>query len=114
MRVIAANLAASTGSKLSSVSSQVKTTWSRLSKAEVAEALIATWCIEFLRVRRIGGFNVVQIISVSLLMLIIKQIVFEASRRNAHGKQSMEVSRWSTPLEPVGSYQRRTISDRRP
>jgi hypothetical protein len=86
------------GSRLSTASTQVKTTLSHLKSSEVAEALIATWCVEFLRVRRVGGFNVAQIMAISILMLVIKQIILEASRRNGNGETRVIVSNWDAPV----------------
>jgi len=90
------------GSKLSSVATQAGTTFSRLKKSDIAEALIATWCVEFLRVRKIGGFNVVEIIVISVLMLGVKTIIMEASRRRYSGKgKSFVMSNRTTQMEPV-------------
>lgn len=51
---------------------------SHIKANEVAESLIASWCIEYLRARRIGGTNVYQILAISVLMLIVKIIVEES------------------------------------
>ena len=72
-------------SKLSSGGTLVKTTFSHLKSNEVAEALIATWCIEFLRMRKFGGFNVIQLVAISLLMLGVRTIITEARRRKNGG-----------------------------
>ncbi len=69
------------GSKLSVAITQVGTIFTHVKKSDVAEALIATWCIEFLRVRKVGGFNIVEILVISVLMLGVKTIIMEASRR---------------------------------
>lgn len=89
---------AGTGSTLRTASTRVKQTFSHLKSSEVAEALIATWCVEFLRVRRFGGFNVAQIMTISILMLIVKQIILEASRRNGNGEARVVVSDWHTSV----------------
>ena len=59
-----------------------------MKKSEVAEALIATWCIEFLRVRKVGGFHVVEIIVISALMIGVKAIVVEASKRKDNANRT--------------------------
>jgi hypothetical protein len=114
IRAIAAKVVASTGSRLGSVNTRVKTTLSHLKSSEVAEALIATWCIEFLRVRRVGGFHVAQVITISLLMLIIKAIILEAGRRNNGNHKKVIVSGWDSPLERVARYERRSVPGGRP
>jgi len=68
-------------SKLGTIPSRAKSTFKHIKKSEVAEALIATWAIEFLRVRRLGGFHVLEIIVISTLMLGVKAIISEAGRR---------------------------------
>ena len=73
--------------KLMGAVTKVADKLSNLKKSEVAEALIATWCIEFLRVRKIGGFNVVEIVVISALMLGVKTIVVEAGKRKYHGSK---------------------------
>ena len=93
------------GLKLRGLSTQVVTTCSRLKTSEVAEALIATWCVEFLRVRKIGGLNVVQIVTISVLMLGVKTIITEASRRRYGGKdKSTVVSNRTTSVESMGIH----------
>jgi hypothetical protein len=76
--------------------------FSHLKKAEVAEALIATWCIEYLRVRKIGGYHVIEIVVISVLMLGVKTIVSRRSKE--HGKtNSYPMSNGYTYMEPVAS-----------
>lgn len=103
------------GSKFSSSFSRARIMFSRLKKSEVAEALIATWCIEFLRVRKIGGFNVVEIVVISALMLGVKTIITEASRRrySDQGKRFV-MSTDVTPMEHVGDHGSTTYTHRRP
>lgn len=61
----------------------VKSAVTNVAKSDVAETMIATWCIEFLRVRKVGGLNVVQVIVISALMLGVKTILKEADRRKS-------------------------------
>lgn len=76
---------------------------SRLKTSEVADALVATWCVEYLRARRLGGFNVVEMMAISLLMLSIKAIVLEANRRHHNGKnRTVVVSSWDTQVGEMG------------
>ena len=90
-------------SRLSSGGTTVRTTFSRLKSSEVAEALIATWCIEFLRMRRMGGFNVVELVVISILMIGVRTIITEASRRKSSGHQgTMVMSNRYSQMEPVG------------
>lgn len=81
-------------SKLSNLGGTVRTTLRGLKKDEIAEALIATWCVEFLRMRRLGSFNVVEIVVISVLMLGVRTIINEAARRRNGGvtKKSVVVS----------------------
>ena len=65
---------------------RLKRVLSNLKSSEVAEALVATWCIEYLRVRRLGGFNVVEIMAISILMLGVKAIIMETNRRRYNDK----------------------------
>ena len=102
MLVQIAKVSSILGSKLSSVATQAGTTFSRLKKSDVAEALIATWCVEFLRVRKVGGFNVVEIVIISVLMLGVKTIIMEASRRRYSGKgRTFVMSNRTSQMEPV-------------
>lgn len=78
---------------------------SNLKSSEVAEALIATWCVEYLRVRRLGGFNVVEIMAISLLMLSVKAIVTEASRRRySDTNRTFVMSRRNPQMGGMGVY----------
>ena len=87
---------------LSCAASKATTAVKNLKKSEVAEALIATWCIEFLRVRRAGGFNVVEIIAISALMMGVKAVVTEASKRKYHDtKRAVVVSGRSAQVGAV-------------
>lgn len=92
--------------------SKTKSWFSRLGNAEVAEALIATWCVEFLRVRRLGGFHVVEIVVISALMLGLKAIVAEAGRRRNSGKtytlqaRTAPMGRMDIRRRPDGPYPR--------
>lgn len=72
---------------MQSACASAKNVFSHLKKEEVAETLLATWCVEYLRVRRLGGFHVVEIIAVSILMLGIRAIVTEASKRRNNGNK---------------------------
>ena len=87
--------------------SQVGMTFTRMKKSDVAEALIATWCVEFLRVRKVGGFNVVEIVIISCLMLGVKTIIIEASRRRHGGNKNHTYVMSSGPsqMDPMGSEQ---------
>lgn len=71
---------------LSAAKSKAITALRGIKSNEVAEALIATWCVEYLRARRIGGLNVVEIVLISALMLGVKTVVLEASRRRTNAK----------------------------
>lgn len=85
--------------------------FSKINKSEVAEALIATWCIEFLRVRKIGGFNVIEIVVISAVMLGVKAMVIEASRRRYSDKErTFVMPPGSARVEPMvfGDYSSRT------
>jgi hypothetical protein len=91
--------------KLIGVRTKLKTILSNLQSSEVAEALVATWCIEYLRVRRLGGFNVVEIMAISALMLGVKAIVMEANRRKYNGKgRTVVVSRRNTQMGEMEIY----------
>lgn len=83
----------------------------RLGKAEVAEALLTTWAIEFLRLRKIGAIRPAEVIVVSLLSVIIKTILNEASRRKKDDRRIV-VSSWASQMEPMG-YQRDLFGSRR-
>lgn len=91
-------------SKLSSLGGTVKTTFTNLRKDEIAEALIATWCVEFLRMRRLGSFNVVEIIVVSVLMLGVRTIINEAARRK-HGGTTQKSVVVSDRITQVGQME---------
>lgn len=95
---------------------KLKKFFSGLRSEEVAEALIATFCVEFLRVRRLGGFNVVEIVAISALMLSLRAVVLEANRRRFNEKdRTFVVSRRNTQVGSMGinpnpsrSYSRHT------
>lgn len=71
-----------------------------ITKNEVAEALIATWCIEFLRMRKVGSFNVAEMILISTLILTLRTLITEASRRRYHDKaRTYVMSRRTSQLE---------------
>ena len=80
-----------------SIGDKIKKIGSNLKSGEVAEALIATWCVEFLRLRRVGGFNVAQIMVISILMLTIKAIIIEASKRKDN-ERSVVLSNRNTQM----------------
>lgn len=93
------------------VGHKLKEVFSNLKSSEVAEALLATWCVEYLRVRRLGGFNVVEITAISLLMLSVKAIITEASRRRYNDKsRTFVMSSRTTPVGEVVSYRNATYS----
>ena len=73
-------------SGLSSGTTRVRTTFSRVGTSEVTETLIATWCFEYLRLRKVGGFNAIEMVAISALMLAFRTIISEASRRKYGGK----------------------------
>ena len=103
-----------TGSKLLTLLTRAKTTVARMKSSEVAEALIATWCIEFLRMRKIGGFNVVEIIVVSALMLGVKTIITEAGRRNSGDtRRSFVMSDELSSMDKVDNYGQNPFHARR-
>ena len=80
--------------------------FSRMKKSEVAEALIAAWCVEYLRVRKVSGFNVVEIIAVSALMMGARAVVMEAQRRRTDGEgKTVTVSSRITPVDGVAKRQ---------
>jgi hypothetical protein len=101
----------STGSMFKGLFTRAAASLAHLKKSEVAEAMIATWCVEFLRVRRFGGFHVVEIVVISVLMLGVKTIVSEASKRkrNATNRSYPMQSRY-TQVEPmdIGRYPNRS------
>ena len=101
-----AGVRANTGSQLKALATQAKTTFSRLSNSDVAEAMIATWCVEFLRVRRFGGFHVVEIVVISVLMVGLKYMVTEASRRKRRGDKSYTMQTEGAQMERMdfGDY----------
>ncbi len=80
---------------------RVGKTLTNMKKSEIAEAMIATWCIEFLRVRKVGGFNVVEIVVVSALMMGVKAIIMEASRRRGNVR-SHTMSIRTTSVDSMG------------
>lgn len=100
-----------TGSLFKGLFIRVGKSLTHMKKSEIAEAMIATWCIEFLRVRRVGGFNVVEIIVVSALMMGVKAIVSEASRRRGNVR-SHTMSIRTTPMDSMGIDERPTHSHR--
>jgi hypothetical protein len=109
----AVEAASTLASRLRNLGTRASTTFAYVKKSEVAEALIATWCIEFLRVRKIGGLNVVQIVTISILMLGVKTIITEASRRRHGGKdKSIIMSNRFTSMEPVGNHRDSDVSDK--
>ena len=84
---------------------KVKRVLSNLKSSEVAETLVATWCVEYLRLRRLGGFNTVEIMAISLLMLSVKAIVTEASRRRYSDKdRTFVMSRRNPQMGGMGVY----------
>ena len=100
--------------KVITVGDKLKRVLSNLKSSEVAEALIATWCVEYLRVRRLGGFNVVEIVAISLLMLSVKAIVLEANRRRYNDKaRTFVMSTGSTRMGRMGVNQYSTRSHTR-
>ena len=114
IRVIAVAAGRSMGSGLSTSFTRAKTMFAQLSKSEVAEAMIATWCMEFLRVRKVGGFNVVEVIVVSALMLGVKTIIQEAGRRRGHeGSKSFVMSNRYTQMGRMAPYRDPFSADRR-
>jgi len=85
-----------------------------MKKSDVAEAMIATWCIEYLRIRKVGGFNVVEIVVISALMLGVKTIVIEAGRRRYSDKgKRFVMPDENTQVEPVGNHRDSTHAHRR-
>jgi hypothetical protein len=117
MRVIKPTLAklakaeVSIGSGLSALSTRVKSMFTHVSSSEVAEALIATWCIEFLRVRRLGKFNVVEIMVISVLMLGVKTIITEAGRRRySEQNRTIVMSNRTTQVDRMGVHRDATGS----
>lgn len=101
-----ARVAASTESSFKDLFIRAKTTFTHLKSSDLAEAMIATWCIEFLRVRRFGGFHVVEIIVISVLMVGLKYMVTEASRRRRRGHKSYEMQTGFAQMERMdfGEY----------
>lgn len=101
-----AEASSSSASRLRSLFTRVSNTFSHMKSSEVAEALIATWCIEFLRVRKVGGFNVIQIVAISALMMGVKAIVMEASRRRySDQNRTFVVSRRHAPMDSMARRQ---------
>lgn len=74
---------------------------SHLKSSEVAEALVAAWCMEYLKARRLGGFNIYQIMTISVLMLIVKSIIEHKKDAN-EDENSVIVSDRITPMDPMG------------
>jgi hypothetical protein len=99
---------------IAAYSSKVRKILSNLKSSEVAEALIATWCVEYLRVRRLGGFNVVEIIAISVLMLSVKAIIMEANRRRYSDKaRTFVMSTGTTQMDEMGVHRSPSGSYRR-
>ena len=97
--------------KLSNVFTKIKAAFTYLKRSDIAEALIATWALEFLRVRRLGGFHIVEIIIISTLMLGVKAIVTEAGRRRHNVRnRSYDMPDGYPFMEPmeIGKYTART------
>ena len=110
-----AKVISSTGSRLSRAVTQAGTTFTRMKKSDVAEAMIATWCIEYLRIRKVGGFNVVEIVVISALMLGVKTIVIEAGRRRYSDKgKRFVMPDENTQVEPVGNHRGSANAHRQP
>ena len=73
--------------------------------SDVAEAAIGAWCVEYLRVRKLGmGFHVIEIIALSVFMLGAKAIVSEAvRRRTGNGKgRSTTLQNWTPQMAAMG------------
>lgn len=85
---------------------QVKSIFVHLSQSEILETLIATWCVEYLRVRRISGFNTLQVFGLSLLMLGVKAVIIHAGRNNEPKHREVVVSDWSPQVGRMGNRQR--------
>ena len=111
IRALAVGAGQSMGSGLSSTFTRVRTTLSQLSKSEVAEALIATWCV---RVRKVGGFNIVEVVVISALMLGVKTVIQEAGRRRgSEGPKSLVMSNRYTQMGQMGTNRNSSHTDRR-
>lgn len=80
----------------------IPTSLKRLANAELVEALIATWAIEFLRLRRVGGFRPVEVITISLLMVIVRHVIQRAGKRGRGEHHEVIVSRRFAQVDPVG------------
>lgn len=59
----------------------VKAGLRHIKTSDVAEVAIATWCIEYLQIRKYRVFNLPETIAISLLMLMAKAVITEAARR---------------------------------
>lgn len=90
----------------------IPTSLKRLGTADVAEALIAAWAIEFLRLRRVGGFRPVEMIAISLLMVALQALIKQAGRRGQNGHRQVVVSGGHSQVDTVG-YQRDLFESRR-
>lgn len=85
---------------------RTKKALSQLSQNDVIEAALATWCIEFLRVRKVGGLNILQIVVVSTLLLGVKTIIVETSGRKKGNAQIRQfvMSAKGPRMESMGNY----------
>lgn len=109
----AAEVGRSTGLKLSNMFTRATTTFAPMNKNEVAEVLIATWCVEFLRMRRLGSFNVIEIVVVSALMLGVKVVSSQTGRgRHEGSNRTFIMSDELAPMEFMGNGSRSTASAR--
>jgi len=104
-----AKIGQSTGSKLSSLFTRASSSFAHMKKGEVAEALIATWCIEFLRMRQMKSFNVIEMVTVSILMLGVKAVIADTGRRRHEGRNhTFVMSDELSPMDRMGNSKRST------
>lgn len=94
------------GSGLRSLFTQATTIFSHMKKSEIAEALIAAWCVEFLRTRKVRGLNVVEVIAISTLMMGARAVIMEARRRkNGESEHSVVMSNRFTSMDRMAKRQ---------
>lgn len=85
------------GLRLANAFTVVKTAAIKVNKSELAEVIIATWCVEFLRTRRLTGLPVAAIVGISALTVMIKLVAVGTSR-GRDGDETFVVSDWHASM----------------
>ena len=100
--------------KLHNISFNVS--WTQIKRvfdSDLAEMLVTTWAIEFLRLRRHGQFHFTHMILISLLMVIVRALIHEAGRRSDNGPHREIVLRSRrSQMESLGDRRSATGYDR--